>query len=102
MYIYQQVIDMQNTNPSFGICKHPCLSTNANVIEKLQENGYEVQTVYATNDYEEPELPSRDEYENEDDFNDAMNEYEEEKQEYENAIEDRNALVAAGDIKPYI
>lgn len=102
MYIYQQVIDMQNANPSFGICKHPCLSTNANVIEKLQENGYEVQTIYATNDYEEPELPSRDEYENEDDFNDAMNEYEEEKQEYENAIEDRNALVAAGDIKPYI
>lgn len=88
MYIYQQVIDMQNANPGFGICKHPCLSTNANVIEKLQENGYEVQTVYATNDYEEPELPSRDEYENEDDFNDAMNEYEEEKQEYENAIED--------------
>lgn len=102
MYIYQQVIDMQNANPGFGICKHPCLSTNANVIEKLQENGYEVQTIYATNDYEEPELPSRDEYENEDDFNDAMNEYEEEKQEYENAIEDRNALVAAGDIKPYI
>ena len=55
MYIYQQVIDMQNANPGFGICKHPCLSTNANVIEKLQENGYEVQTVYATNDYEEPE-----------------------------------------------
>lgn len=73
MYIYQQVIDMQNANPSFGICKHSCLSTNANVIEKLQENGYEVQTIYATNDYEEPELPSRDEYENEDDFNDAMN-----------------------------
>lgn len=94
MYIYQQVIDMQNANPSFGICKHSCLSTNASVIEKLQENGYEVQTIYATNDYEEPELPSRDEYENEDDFNDAMNEYEEEKQEYENAIEDRNALVA--------
>lgn len=82
MYIYQQVIDMQNANPGFGICKHPYLSMNANVIEKLQENGYEVQTVYATNYYEEPELPSRDEY--------------------ENAIEDRNALVAAGDIKPYI
>lgn len=95
MYIYQQVIDMQNTNPELGICKHSYFDSNANVIEKLEENGFEVQTVNTTDDNEEPELPCRDDYEDDEDFNDAMSEY-------EDAIAERNALVAAGEMRPCI
>lgn len=102
MYIYQQVVELQRANPEFCICKHSYWASNANVIQKLEENGFEVQTVSSTNDYEKPELPCRDDYEEEEDFNDAMSSYEEEQQEYEDAISERNELIAAGEIKPCI
>ena len=103
-YFYQKAIDLQKENPLMPFCQDTTWATNSVVIERLVENGFDVERVCLTMDYleEEPITPIRDDFENDGEYGDAMSNYEDELKEFKASATEREELLQNGKIKAYI
>lgn len=103
-YLYVKAIGMQNANPELFFCKDRYSYSNENFIARLIENGYEVTVANIFDDYsvKEPIMPTREDFDDDAEFQDALVDYEEEKEEYSANVEECKELVLQGKIKACI
>lgn len=103
-FVYSKAISMQQENPQMCFCKDTTWATNEAVVNRLIEEGYEIQRVNLVTDYqdEEPTMPQREEFEEEEDFAEALSDYEEERTEYQEALAERDSLLEQGKLKAFI
>lgn len=103
-YIVENCIKLQQENPELQMCYDSIRVTCQEAIEQLTEKGFEIQTVNLLNSYldTEPEMPNRDDFETEEEYEDAQSEYEEELADYQSELSERDERLANGEIKAYI
>lgn len=103
-FVHHKAITMQKEFPELALCKDTCWATNDNVVNQLLEEGYDIQTVNLTGDYqeEEPIAPQRDHFETDEEFAEAFDSYEERLVRYEEEMAERDSLIKNGKLKAYI
>lgn len=106
-YLYEKAINLQKENPELTFVKDISWNTNGEVIERLLESGNEVLRVNlivdpSDDDNEEPIMPVRNDFDSNGEYEYAMNSYTEEKQEYDDELEERQERLKNGEIKAYI
>lgn len=103
-YIVENSIKLQQENPELQMCYDSTWVTCQEAIEQLIEKGFEIQTVNLLNSYldAEPEMPNRDDFETEEEYEDAQSEYKEELADYQSELAERDERLANGEIKAYI
>lgn len=90
-------------NPALAFCKHPHWLANKNVISVLQTDGYEVRTIEVMRDFPEvPDMPVREDYEDEEEYDEAMEDYKGELGEYEDEKREYEAQKQKGELLPFI
>lgn len=103
-YVVENAIKLQQDNPELQMCCDSVWATNQEAIEQLTKQGFEIQTVSLLNSYldAEPKIPIRDDFETEEEYEDALNEYEEEYADYQSELIERDERLANGTIRAYI
>lgn len=104
LYIVETAIKLQQENPELQMYCDSVWPVDKETIEQLIEKGFEVSTVRLRNCYflVEPKIPNRDNFETEEKYEDALNEYEEENAKYQSELTERNERLANGEIGAYI
>lgn len=103
-YVVENAIKLQQDNPELQMCCDSVWATNQEAIEQLTKQGFEIQTVSLLNSYLDaaPKIPIRDDFETEEEYEDALNEYEEEYADYQSELIERDERLANGTIRAYI
>lgn len=103
-YIVESSIKLQQEKPELQMCYDSIWATSQEAIEQLTEKGFEILTVNLLDSYldAEPEIPNRDDFETEDEYEDAQSGYEEELADYQSELSERDERLANGEIKAYI
>lgn len=103
-YVYDAALKLQEENPNLSLCRDTSWSTNSAAVARLVEDGHEVVLVNLSSDYslDEPIKPNKEDYENDEDYEDAMKDFEEEEREYDEAVAERNECLQNGELRAFI
>lgn len=103
-YIVESSIKLQQEKPELQMCYDSIWATSHEAIEQLIEKGFDIQTVNLLDSYldAEPEMPNKDDFETEEEYEDAQSGYEEELADYQSELLERDERLSKGEIKAYI
>lgn len=102
-YVLEQAKTLLAENPSLSFCKHPTWATNSNVLTELQTEGQEVFTINVMRDFlQAPDMPVRDEYENDEEYDEAIQDYNAEFSKYEDEKQVFEEQKLNGELLPFI
>lgn len=96
--------ELQQEKPELQMCYDSIWATSHEAIEQLIEKGFDIQTVNLLDSYldAEPEMPNKDDFETEEEYEDAQSGYEEELADYQSELSERDERLSKGEIKAYI
>ncbi|MCP3929332.1 MAG: ParB/RepB/Spo0J family partition protein [Bacteroidetes bacterium] len=101
-YVMEEALKLQSENPSLSFCVGKWGSGNEQVIEELKGVGNEISEFRLVELNSDPEMPERSDYEEEEEFAEAMEEYRDELQEFENEKKEFERQIEQGEIIPFI
>lgn len=100
-FFVEKIRKITQKKPSLDFC-HDKYNYDAEVVEKLKEQGYAFTVQEYTRNYPiEPLIPKADEYEKDDEYRAAYDEYEKDTTKYVTEVEKINKLYADGKVTMY-
>ena len=97
-HMVDEVVKTVGENPNISIC-HTAYSTNGEVIGRLADMGYEVDTVDYVHPYPTaPEMPKAEDYDDTAEFEEDLKEYEDEKSRHETLCGKLEEMSKVGEI----
>ena len=102
-YLVEQAVRMLEEHPTASLGRHP-YACNETAVSRLAELGYEVETLpYRYGEYPElPEIPTAEDYETAEEYEEAQKDYEQEQEEYKAECEDILRRSEEGEISLYV
>lgn len=102
LHMVDKVINIVGENPNLSIC-HNTYNTNNDVISRLADMGYEVDTVDYVSPYPTaPKVPMAENYGDNAEFEENLNKYDEEKAKYEALCGKLDEMLKEGKITLYV
>lgn len=101
-FLLEKALFLKNENPELSLCRDKYQQVNTNVLESLQGLGNDVKIGNIIVEDEEPELPNREEYDTDEEFQEAIDDYNSEVKDYEEAKAEMKRDIESGEIRPII
>lgn len=101
-FLLEKALFMKNENPELSLCRDKYQQVNTNVFESLASLGNDVKLGNIIVEDDEPELPNRENYDTDEEFQEAIDDYNSEVEDYEEAKAEMQKDIESGEIRPII
>lgn len=101
-FLLEKALFMKNENPELSLCRDKYQQVNTNVFESLASLGNDVKLGNIIVEDDEPELPNREDYDTDEEFQEAIDDYNSEVEDYEEAKAEMQKDIESGEIRPII
>lgn len=93
---------LKKENPELSLCRDKFQQVNTSVFESLKGLGNDIKLGNIIVEDDEPELPNREEYDTDEEFEEAIEDYNSEVKDYEEAKAEMDEEIKKGEIVPII
>lgn len=101
-FLLEKALFMKNENPELSLCRDKYQQVNTNVFESLASLGNDVKLGNIIVEDDEPELPIREDYDTDEEFQEAIDDYNNEVENFEEAKAEMQKDIESGEIRPII
>lgn len=101
-FLLEKALFLKKENPELSLCMNKYQQVNASVLESLKGLGNDIKLGNIIIEDDEPELPNREEYDTDEEFEEAIEDYNSEVKDYEEAKAEMDEEIKKGEIVPII